>query len=101
MHRRSGAEQTLISSWKQKQPWLTWMVAVVNMSKQRGTCTNPPFENTERMPTQKHTQHAEDEMRFIIFLKGKRTCKQRQRQTEECKVTCNMQFRGKKKKYRG
>lgn len=47
-----------------------WMVFVVNMSKQRGTL--PPSPSLQKQTEDANTQHAEDEMRFIFFKKGKR-----------------------------
>lgn len=61
----SQAEQTTISDWKQKQKPSCGRAAVEDMSKQRGAHPEPPFENTLRMATQKHSQHTVDETRFI------------------------------------
>lgn len=80
------AEQTLISSWKQKQQ-LMWMVAVwicLNREVHVPSHPNPSFKNNQRMPTQKNTPHAEDEIQFIK-VKDMQT---ETEETEEWKVTC-------------
>lgn len=72
----SWAEQTLMSSWKPKQ-----------------SNSNSPFKVNRGCQHRKPLNM--QKMKRVYFLKRWRTCKQRQRLTEEWKVTCNMQLSGK------
>lgn len=87
------AEQTLISSRKQKQPY---RVAVMNMSKQRGTCTVPlpPHpslqKHTEEVDTEMHsTCRGWNDVYFLLKVKDMQTETKGKQKNERLHVTCS------------